>query len=104
MLKIVLKKFPKLLTNKLNGTYFYTDAVVDDARLVMRVIQESVQAGAKVMNYTKALNLLKDPKTQQVIGVRVEESTNTSQDNKTFEVKSSVVINATGGMGRQITQ
>ena len=91
-----LKQFPKLLTNKLNGTYFYTDAVVDDARLVMRVIQESVQAGAKVMNYTKALNLLKDPKTQQVIGVRVEESTNTSQDKKTFEVKSSVVINATG--------
>ena len=91
-----IKKFPRLVAEKLKGSYFYTDAVVDDARLVMRVIQESVQAGARVINYSKVENLLKDPKTQQVIGVIVKDVTNESQEKKPFTLKSSVVINATG--------
>ena len=91
-----VEKFPTLNTNKLKGSYFYTDAVVDDARLVMRVIQESVQAGAQVINYIKAKTLLKDPKTKQVIGVIVEDCSDDAKENELIKLKSSVVINATG--------
>lgn len=93
-----INKFPTLRTEKLKGACYYTDTVVDDSRLVMRVIHESVQAGAQVINYTKAKTLLKDPKTEQVIGVVI---TDTSSDVTTAQaseitIKSSVVINATG--------
>ena len=91
-----IKMFPTLKIDKLKGTCYYTDTVVDDARLVMRVIQESVQAGAQVINYTKAKTLLKDPKTRQVIGVTIEDTANESKKNESFDIKSSVVINATG--------
>ncbi len=91
-----IKMFPTLKIDKLKGTCYYTDTVVDDARLVMRVIQESVQAGAQVINYTKAKTLLKDPKTQQVIGVTIEDTANESKKHESFDIKSSVVINATG--------
>ncbi|MCI2284272.1 FAD-dependent oxidoreductase [Colwellia sp. MSW7] len=91
-----IDKFPRLLNDKLKGTYFYTDAVVDDARLVMRVIQESVQAGAQVINYTQVKTLVKDPKTQQVIGVIAKDMSKSCDKNETFTLLSSVVINATG--------
>lgn len=101
-LQETIKKFPGLRTDKLKGTCYYTDTVVDDSRLVMRVLQEAVQAGAHVLNYTKAKTLLTDPKTARVIGVIIED---TSQDlnnitdfksNESLTLKSSVVINATG--------
>jgi len=94
--KETVEKFPTLRADKLKGSCYYTDTVVDDARLVMRVIQESVQAGAQVINYAKAKTLLKDPKTKQVIGVTIEDTANESKETESFNLKSSVVINATG--------
>jgi len=94
--KETVEKFPTLRTDKLKGSCYYTDTVVDDARLVMRVIQESIQVGAQVINYTKAKTLLKDPNTKQVIGVTIEDTANESKENESFNLKSSVVINATG--------
>lgn len=95
--KSTIEKFPTLEKNRLKGACYYTDAVVDDARLVLRVIQESVQAGAQAINYVKATTLIKDPKTKHVIGVKVQDSSNeTNKGNKEINIKSSVVINATG--------
>lgn len=97
--KNTVKKFPTLTTKELNGSSYYTDTVVDDARLVMRVLQESVQAGAQVVNYIKAVTLIKDPKTQQVTGVTVQGNTDDdsiSAKENLITLKSSVVINATG--------
>jgi glycerol-3-phosphate dehydrogenase len=101
-IKETIKKFPTLNPDKLKGSCYYTDTVVDDARLVTRVLQESVKAGAEVINYIKANTLIKDPDTKQLIGVTVEDSSiNTrnicgSKENKQFDLQSSVVINATG--------
>lgn len=100
--KETVNKFPTLNTESLTGACYYTDTVVDDARLVMRVLQESVQAGAKVINYVKATTLIKDSKSEQVIGVTVEDNsgntnnTNGLKESKRFNLKTSVVINATG--------
>lgn len=104
-IKETINKFPTIDTANLKGASYYTDTVVDDARLVMRVLQESVQAGAKAINYVKATTLIKDPKTRQVIGVTVEDNLNItnntnnvcdSKESKQFNLTSSVVINATG--------
>lgn len=98
-IKETIKKFPTLETNSLKGACYYTDTVVDDARLVMRVLQESVQTGTKAINYVKATTLIKDPETGQVVGVTIEDNANninSSKENKSFNLKSSVVINATG--------
>lgn len=97
-----IKKFPTLETNKLKGTCYYTDSTVDDARLVMRVIQESVQAGAQAINYVKATSLVKDPKTKQIIGVRIKDNSHKNSDkngekeSEFITIKSTVVLNATG--------
>jgi len=91
--KETIEKFPSLTPDKLKGACYYTDSVVDDARLVMRVLQESIQAGAQAINYVKATTLLKDPQTEEVIGVKIQDNSNTSE---LITLKSSVVINATG--------
>jgi glycerol-3-phosphate dehydrogenase len=94
-----VKKFPTLNTDNLKGSCYYTDTVVDDARLVIRVLQESITSGAEAINYVKATTLIKDPETEQVIGVSIEDSSNNinkTKDKKLFHLKSSVIINATG--------
>ncbi|MBL4941512.1 MAG: glycerol-3-phosphate dehydrogenase/oxidase [Colwellia sp.] len=97
--KKLLDKFPTLAPERLKGACYYTDSVVDDARLVMRVLQESVQSGAQVLNYVKAKALIKDPKTKQIIGVIIQDNsskTNNSTASELITLTSSVVINATG--------
>ncbi len=96
--KDLLEKFPNLTKNKLKGACYYTDAVVDDARLVLRVLQQSVESGANILNYVKATSLLKDPSTERVLGITIKENTCAHTDNLNEEITltSSIVINATG--------
>ena len=82
--------FQQLDTRGLNGAFYYTDAVTDDARLTLRVLQESVRAGGYIRNYTRATRLLKN--RGRVDGL-------VAQDLVTGEelpVHARVVINATG--------
>ncbi len=82
--------FQQLDTRGLNGAFYYTDAVTDDARLTLRVLQESVRAGGYIRNYTRATRLLKN--RERVDGL-------VAQDLVTGEelpVHARVVINATG--------
>ena len=69
---------------------YYTDAMVDDSRLVMRVLQDSIDGGAQALNYTKVTNLLFE--NDKVCGVAIEDVDNAS----TIELRASAVINATG--------
>ncbi|MCJ7815196.1 MAG: FAD-dependent oxidoreductase, partial [Xanthomonadales bacterium] len=41
----LVQVFTQLDTSKLNGAFYYTDAVTDDARLTLRLLHESVHAG-----------------------------------------------------------
>ena len=99
-IKDTLKKFPNLSTQKLKGSYYYTDAVVDDARLVVRVLQDAIEVGAQVINYARVTSLIKDPDTDQVTGVIIEDQASDNnikdQHEETYAVKASVVFNATG--------
>jgi len=90
---MVLAEFPDLKEKGLIKGFRYKDAVLDDARLVLRVIQEGVREGGTAINYTKAERLLRTT-DGNIHGVQISDQ---SQENgKTAEVKARVVINATG--------
>ena len=82
-------EFDGLAPQGLQGACAYTDAVTDDARLVMRVLQESIAAGASALNYTRVSRLLIDD--GQVTGVVLDDS-----DRDELVLRAPVVVNATG--------
>ena len=49
---------PNYRSDKLLGASRYTDAVTDDTRLVIRVLDEACKDGAVTVNYVKAEKLL----------------------------------------------
>lgn len=51
--------FPGLAVNGLTGSYSSLDAQTDDARLTLRVLSEAHAAGARVINYVKATEVLR---------------------------------------------
>jgi glycerol-3-phosphate dehydrogenase len=85
------RRMPYARQQGLKGGFFFYDAQVDDSRLVLRLINESVAAGAGALNYTAAIDILRD-EAGDVTGVKIE-------DTETFEsrtLKTRTVLNATG--------
>ena len=82
--------FPDLDTSGLSGAYRYSDAVTDDARLVLRLLHEAVEDGAAVRNYTRATDLIRV--NGGVSGVAVQDR----ESRQACEIAAGVVINATG--------
>jgi glycerol-3-phosphate dehydrogenase len=82
---------PHLAAEGLKGGFGYGDAQTDDARLVLRVIEEAVADGATAHNYTAVSHLRRD-ETGRVIGVTI-----TNKDgSETADLDAHLVINATG--------
>ncbi len=88
--------FRQLDTAKMNGAFYYTDAITDDARLTLRLLQESVGEGGFVRNYTKAANLLEDH--GRVHGVKLEDV----ESGQELALQSKVIINATGAWAERL--
>jgi glycerol-3-phosphate dehydrogenase len=74
----------------LQGGMLYTDAKTDDARLVLRVLQEAQGHGGVAVNYLAADTLLRTG--QRVTGARVVDAI----DGSVHELRARVVVNATG--------
>jgi len=74
----------------LRGGMCYTDAKTDDARLVLRVLQEAQASGGVAVNYAPVQGLLRE--NGRVVGVRVLDDLSGA----THHVSAQVVINATG--------
>jgi len=83
---------PGMNTHDLKGATQFSDAVTDDARLVMRVLHDGNTDGGTAVNYVKAIDTLKTSGTDKVIGLKVEDQISGEQ----FEATAKVVINATG--------
>ena len=81
---------PLVKSSKLKGGFLINDAVTDDSRLVMRVLHQALQQGAKAINYCKAETLLKEGNT--ICGLQVKDMVS----GNTLTVQSKLVINATG--------
>lgn len=91
----VSQHFPGINEDDIKGACCYSDAGTDDARLVLRILQESVQAGGQILNYVKAVKLNKTD--GKVTGVQVENiADDTAQNKPALTINASVVINATG--------
>jgi len=89
-----LKTLPALGKENLLGGVEYHDALVDDARLVLRVIMDGIRFGGVAVNYCKVIQLCKSAHGD-VEGVLVEDQTGKMTPPQ-IELKGKVVINATG--------
>lgn len=99
---------PHISEAGLEGGLQYGDAQTDDARLVLRVIQEAAAAGGVALNYVQATALLRD-EAGQVVGVRLQRTDRAAREAHAAdaaasppaappiqEARARVVINATG--------
>jgi glycerol-3-phosphate dehydrogenase len=81
---------PNVDRAELQGGMCYTDAKTDDARLVLRVLQEAQHFGGVAVNYLAAATLLRTG--TRVTGARLVDGI----DGGAIDVRAQLVINATG--------
>jgi glycerol-3-phosphate dehydrogenase len=95
--KTIQQFSPAVNQKKLSGGIVYYDGQFDDARLAINLANTAAQHGAVIINYCEAQSLLKKKlrpadKQPKVYGVVAYDYLN----DKTFEIKSKTIINATG--------
>lgn len=82
---------PFVAAHDLVGGFSFSDAQVDDARLVLRLIHDSERWGGLALNYTRAIRLERD-RNKDVCGIVLEDT----ESRETVCVNTRLVINATG--------
>lgn len=86
----VLREFRGLASLGLVGATRYTDSIADDARLVLRALDEAEADGARAVNYVKVKDLVREG--DRIVGVVVVDVIS----ERTFHVRARSVVNATG--------
>lgn len=89
--KQVLNDMPGMSSENLKGGVLYYDGQFDDARMAINLAQTCEDLGGTVINYMKVAALHKD-KDGKIDGLETEDQIS----GKKYEVRSKVVINATG--------
>ena len=87
---------PHISRQNLEAGFRYGDAQTDDARLVLRLLQEAQEAGASAINYTKAERLVLEGGS--VTGIEIKDQLKEQQ----AIVRARAVINATGAWVDQL--
>jgi glycerol-3-phosphate dehydrogenase len=95
----LLEACPFLNAEGLIGGFQYYDAVMDDARVLLRILREAVQAGGAALNYARAERLLRT-RDGQVCGALLRDRV--SPGGNTVEVKAKVVVNASGAWSDEV--
>lgn len=90
---------PSLTTSALRSGYRYFDANTDDARLVLRLLRESVTDGTRALNYARVDSLLRN-QDGRVCGVVLRDTS--GEVERQAEVCAKVVINATGAWADEL--
>lgn len=88
--KRTLEEFPLLKSENLKGSIVYYDGQHNDSRMNLALALTAIEHGASVSNYLEVENLLFN--NDKISGVKVQDKLT----NESFEIKSKVVINATG--------
>jgi glycerol-3-phosphate dehydrogenase len=97
---------PEINEKNLLGGFRFFDAQADDARLVLRLIQESVRDGGAALNYARVSQLLRSRRNSQpdqVQGIVLRDEA-PGKENRTIEVQAQAVINATGAWADDLRQ
>lgn len=81
---------PLVGAHRLVGGVLYWDCLVDDARLVLAVIQDAHRHGAAVVNHAPAVDVLRAG--GRVAGIACRDAL----VGRTYEIRARVVVNATG--------
>jgi glycerol-3-phosphate dehydrogenase len=81
---------PRWNGDGLHGASQYIDALTDDSRLVLRLLNEACDAGAAALNYARVVELLREG--DDVCGVVVEDGAS----GETYSINAGVIVNATG--------
>lgn len=89
-----LRLNPNIKQDKFLGASQFSDAITDDSRLVMRVLDEAIHDGAHAINYLKAESLITNEQGL-VVGATLKD-TASNNSNQTFDVHAKVVVSATG--------
>jgi glycerol-3-phosphate dehydrogenase len=85
-----VRRLPNLRGTGLHGGILYFDGLFDDARLALALARTAVDCGAAVVNYARAVRLLRDG--SRVAGALVRDQ----ESGVEREVRARVVVNATG--------
>ena len=87
---------PGLKREELDGGLLYYDCTTDDARLTLENIIDARALGATIVNYTRAVKLLRDG--DRIAGAEVQpiDSRRRQRRGATVAVRAKVTINATG--------
>jgi len=85
-----LYDLPGLNSEGLLGATRFADALTDDARLVMRVLQEAQSDGANILNYCQVDTLI--TQADKVSGVNVSDKVS----GESYAINARVVVSATG--------
>ncbi len=88
---------PHVKQEGLIGGFHFFDAQVDDARLVLRLINDAVESGASAMNYTSVTEIQRNTEGN-VAGVTVEDT----ETHSTKTLSTGAVINATGSWAEML--
>jgi glycerol-3-phosphate dehydrogenase len=91
---------PGLKLEDLEGGLLYYDCATDDARLTVENIVDARAMGAAIVNYTRAVKLLRDG--DRIAGASVQDQLNPGA--KPIDVRAKVVINATGPWCDEVRQ
>jgi len=91
------EKVPGIDIPNMKGAIGYSDAITDDSRLVMRLLQEGKGYGGIALNYVKVNNFERDSEGSIESLVLVNK-----KNNEQCKIKSAVVVNATGAWADQL--
>ncbi len=81
---------PEFNKEGLQGGVIYYDTNIDDARLTIEILKEAIFRGADSINYCKVIDYIKND--GKIVGIKCKEL----EKNSDFEIRASLVINATG--------
>ncbi|MCG3873558.1 glycerol-3-phosphate dehydrogenase/oxidase [Psychrobacter sp. Ps7] len=85
---------PHIKQEKFLGASQFSDAVTDDSRLVMRVLNEAINDGAQAINYLKAESLITNE--QGLVTGATLKDTSSEDNGQNYDVYAKVVVSATG--------
>lgn len=90
------QQFTQLKTTGLNGAAYYTDAVTDDTRLVVRVLQEAEADGCCLLNYSRVSRC--ERRDDGVNYITVKDQLTQLES----EICAKVVVNSTGAWADEL--
>ena len=96
--KKIIEALPAINTTQLVGGVLYYDGQFDDSSMCIEMAATAIKHGATIINYCKAVSFIKT--NQKITGLHIVDETT----KETFEVKTKVVVNATGVFTNAIMQ